>query len=545
MNNNQNTNLENNDMNTNLNNNLGSIEGTNQDDSQSSQNDYYNNDAYYSNENYSPNNYSDTSYEEPEKKSGVWWKILLGILILLVIIIVLLKSCVGSKTTDEKYTALKAELCAAAESYVEDNPEIIDNTEIGTSVTIKLQKLADANLILEKLDNPYYDGSLFKKSTEDKYYSLDNSVRLTVLTDGTYNCEMVDNSSDVTAPVLTLLGDSTVTIAVGTEFEDPGYTATDDYDGDITSSVVRSGNVDISTAGEYEITYAVSDSAGNTTSITRKIVVEEYNDLDISVGSILDSVTPSISLKGANAYCLVKGTKYVEPGAIATDNVDGDITDRISVTNKITGNLLGSFRVTYEVEDSAGNKAIAYRAVIVATECPDDTDENLTANNAPVITLVGKTSVTITVGTTYLDLGATAYDKEDGDITSKIITDTSNVNTDSAGVYKVYFRVTDSDGTLSTAKRIVTVKEDVNGTPSVTFTTSKSNVTVLTGEGSDSLISAPTAVNENGVEVKVTTSIVDYTTKVSVSSIDWDTVGKYRVMYTAIHGDGTVKQTKS
>jgi hypothetical protein len=508
------------------------------------QTDYYNNDAYYNNENYN-SNYSDTTYEEPEKKNGIWWKILLGILALLIVIVLLLKFCTGGKTGDEKYAELKAQICTAAEKYAEDNEGVIDNTKAGTSATIKLQMLADANLIGAQIDNPYYKRSLFGKSDEPKYYSLNNSVRLTVLNDGSFGCEIVDNSSDVTAPELRLSGDATITIAVGTEFTDPGYTATDDYDGDISSNVVRSGNVDISKAGEYTITYTVSDSAGNTTTKTRKVVVEEYADLDITLGSILDTVTPMISLKGSNPYCMVKGSKYVEPGAVATDNVDGDITNSISVTNKITGNLMGAFRVTYKVEDSSGNQAIAYRAVIVTTECPDNTNGGQVANNLPVITLIGKSSVTIEKGKEYLDLGATAYDKEDGDITSSIVTDSTAVKVNEPGVYKVLYRVMDSTGALATATRIVTVKQDVSGTPSVRFTSTKANITVNTGEGTDSLLAAPTAVNESGVAVAVNTKIVDYVTLASVSSINWGSVGKYRVTYTAVHGNGTVKQTKS
>jgi len=510
------------------------------------QNDYYNNDSYYTNNNYD-NNYSDTTYEEREKKSGVWWKILLVILIILIIIFLLLRFCGngGKKSQDELYAELSAKVCAAAETYVLNNPTVLDKTQPGKSAIIKFQTLADANLIEAQIKNPYYDGSLFKTATVDKYYPMTNSVRLTVAADGTFNCELVDNSKDVTAPELRLNGDIEITLPIGTDFEDPGYSATDDYDGDITDKVVRSGNVDMTKAGKYELTYTVQDSAGNVTTKKRTIVYEEYADIEISMGSILDGVTPQISLKGSNPYCMVKGTKYVEPGAVATDNIDGNITDRIAVTNKVTGNLMGSFRVVYKVEDSSGNEAIAYRAVIVTTSCPTEEKPEKVVNNRPTITLIGKNSVTINRGTEYIDLGATAYDKEDGDITSRIVTDASNVNVNSAGVYKVIYRVTDSAGVTVSATRTVTVKDAVSGNPSVRFTEDKKNVEVVVGEGSNSLITAPKAVNENGVAVKVTTKIEDYTTKQVVNEIDWNKTGKYRVIYTAIHGNGTIKQTKS
>ena len=510
------------------------------------QNAYYDNNSYYAN-NSSYNNYSDSSYEE-KKNKGFFWKILVVILILLIIILLLLKFCTGngSKSAEVRYTELTDRLCKAAQTYAGNNPTVMGSGAVGSSAIIKFRTLADANLIEAKIKNPYYDGGLFKKGSQEQYYSMDNSVRLIVQGDGTYRCEIVDNAKDVTAPELRLNGDSEITLPVGTEFEDPGYTATDDYDGDLTDKVVRSGNVDPRTKGTYTLTYTVQDSAGNVTSKTRTIIYEEYANIEITLGSILDGVTPMISLKGANPYCMVKGTQYVEPGATATDNVDGNITDRIVVTNKVSGNLMGAFRVVYKVEDSSGNQAIAYRAVIVTTSCPDEVKEPAKAiNNAPRITLIGKNSVTINRGTEYIDLGATAYDKEDGDITSKIVTDTSNVNPNSAGIYKVIYRVTDSGGLTSTATRTVTVKNPVSGNPSLRWTEKKKNIEVEVGKGDNSLLGLPKAVNENGVQVNVTSRIEDYVTKKAVSAINWNQVGKYRVTYTAIHGNGVLKQTKT
>lgn len=509
-------------------------------------NDYYNNDSYYENSNYSTSNYSDTSYEEKEKKDNKWLKILLLVLIILIIIILLLKFCGNSNSSskrDEEYAQLTNRICDAAKEYI-----IADTTvsvKAGESRIVKFQALADKNLIETQIKNPYYNGGLFKKSTESKYYSLNNSVRITMNADGTYYCELVDNSKDVTAPELRLNGDAEITMAVGTEFVDPGYTATDDYDGDVTNKVVISGTVNNAKAGTYELTYTVSDTAGNTTSKKRTVIFEELGNLDISMGSVLDGVTPQISLKGANPYCMVKGGTYLEPGATATDNVDGNITDKIVVTNKVTGNLMGAFRIVYKVEDSSGNQAIAYRAVIVTTSCPDNNQGTAESNSAPVITLIGKNSVVINVGTEYVDLGATAYDKEDGDITSKLVTDTSAVNTRVPGIYKVWYRVTDSAGKTTSASRTVTVKNPNSQNAAVRFTEDKKNIEVYTGEGSDKLIAAPKAVNESDNAVTVTTRIEKYETKEAISAIDWSKSGKYRVIYTAIHGNGTIKQDKS
>ena len=510
------------------------------------QTDYYNNDSYYQNSNYSTNNYSDTSYEEKEKKTNNWWKILLLILIILIIIILLLKFCGNSNSSskkDEEYAMLTERICKAAEEYILSDSSL--NLKAGESRIIKFRNLADKNLLETQIKNPYYSGGLFKKTEEPKYFSLDNSVRITKNGIGTYNCELVDNSKDVTAPELRLNGDATITMAVGTEFVDPGYTATDDYDGDVTSKVVVSGSVDNSKAGTYELTYTASDTAGNTTSKKRTIIFEKLGNLEISLGSIVDGVTPQISLKGSNPYCMVKGGTYIEPGATATDNVDGNITNKIAVTNKVTGNLMGAFRIVYKVEDSSGNEAIAYRAVIVTTSCPDENSPANVVNDLPVITLIGKNSVIINVGSNYVDLGATAYDKIDGDITRKIVTDTSNVKTNVPGIYKVYYSVTNSNGKKASITRTVTVKNPISQNAAVRFTEDKKNIEVYTGEGSDKLIAAPKAVNENGSTVNVTTRIENYETKAAVSKIDWNKAAKYRVIYTAVHASGSIKQDKS
>jgi hypothetical protein len=63
----------------------------------------------------------------------------------------------------------------------------------------------------------------------------------------------------------------------------------------------------------------------------------------------------------------------------------------------------------------------------------------------PVITLLGNKIVDAGFGYPYNDAGATAADKEDGDITAKIIT-TNDVNTSIIGTYYVYYNVTDKDG---------------------------------------------------------------------------------------------------
>ena len=65
--------------------------------------------------------------------------------------------------------------------------------------------------------------------------------------------------------------------------------------------------------------------------------------------------------------------------------------------------------MTYNVTDSSGNDATEVTRTV-----------NVTDTTVPVITLNGDAQITVEVGTTYTDLGATASDNYDGDISADI-----------------------------------------------------------------------------------------------------------------------------
>ncbi|MCK5387844.1 MAG: extracellular solute-binding protein [Candidatus Izimaplasma sp.] len=63
-------------------------------------------------------------------------------------------------------------------------------------------------------------------------------------------------------------------LTVGDTFDQlDGVTAIDEVDGDISSSIVVTGTVDLGAAGNYTLTYTVTDSDGNTSTVTRLIIV--------------------------------------------------------------------------------------------------------------------------------------------------------------------------------------------------------------------------------------------------------------------------------
>ncbi|MBN1601995.1 MAG: DUF5011 domain-containing protein [Chitinispirillaceae bacterium] len=81
-------------------------------------------------------------------------------------------------------------------------------------------------------------------------------------------------SQDTTIPVLQLNGDYEMVIPAGTVFEDPGATAYDLQDGDLTGSIRITGSVDVTIPGNYTLTYTVSDSSFNTVSANRVVTVQ-------------------------------------------------------------------------------------------------------------------------------------------------------------------------------------------------------------------------------------------------------------------------------
>ena len=81
---------------------------------------------------------------------------------------------------------------------------------------------------------------------------------------------------DPIAPELILNGGEAIIIGAGQPFQDPGFTATDNVDGDLTAQVQVSGQVDIYAPGDYELVYTVTDSWGNTTTVVRKVTVDVH-----------------------------------------------------------------------------------------------------------------------------------------------------------------------------------------------------------------------------------------------------------------------------
>jgi len=99
--------------------------------------------------------------------------------------------------------------------------------------------------------------------------------------------------NDTTAPVITVTGGTTVYSSLNATYTDPGATATDDTDGDLTSKITVSGTVNKDLTGNYTLTYTATDAAGNVGTATRTVIVR--NDAYVFEGtfSVKDSIDAS------------------------------------------------------------------------------------------------------------------------------------------------------------------------------------------------------------------------------------------------------------
>lgn len=79
--------------------------------------------------------------------------------------------------------------------------------------------------------------------------------------------------ADTIPPEIHLVGGETYTLTVGQMYAEPGYSAWDETDGDITQSVVVDGEVDRLTPGVYPVHYCVVDACHNETVVTRNVEV--------------------------------------------------------------------------------------------------------------------------------------------------------------------------------------------------------------------------------------------------------------------------------
>lgn len=151
-----------------------------------------------------------------------------------------------------------------------------------------------------------------------------------------------------------LNGSETVVVDVFDEYKDEGATAVIHGVDKTKDIIVNSKSVNTKKIGVYKVTYKLKIGLFNISKkLTRKV-------------EVVDKVSPEISIESDNIY-LDLGEDLAIPNATSKDNYDGDLTDKIVVTNNINVNTVGDYIINYKVSDSSGNEASKNVNVYVRT----------------------------------------------------------------------------------------------------------------------------------------------------------------------------------
>jgi len=155
-----------------------------------------------------------------------------------------------------------------------------------------------------------------------------------------------------------------------------------------------------------------------------------------------DMTAPVITIIGLNPASVEAGTIYIDSGATALDDMDGDISASITITNSVNTSVLGAYSVTYTVADAAGNVATATRQVTVS-----DT-------TAPLLTLPVDVYATAIGAQTSVAIGTASAT----DIFAVTITNNAPL-TFGLGITPVIWTAVDANGNSSTGTQRVIVSD--------------------------------------------------------------------------------------
>ena len=278
-------------------------------------------------------------------------------------------------------------------------------------------------------------------------------------------------------------------------------------------------------AGSQTLAAAVA-SGWTLSTMTVGIDNAYYAPISAVVDEITVTYTPSagdvrrpvITIIGSSPDEIVQGGTYIDAGAMAEDDVDGDITSSIVTVSDVDESTLGTYTVTYTVSDAAGNMDQDSRTVTVFADEP------------PVITLIGEAAVDVIHNSTYIEEGATATDYVEGDVAVTIggdVVDTAALD----NVFSVTYDASDSAGLEATqVTRAVTVIPDV---PAVIDLNDAAGAYLLVG-GTYTEFGATAADDLDG---DVSSSIV-----IGGDVVDPTTPGRYVVTYMVTDSVGNTSE---
>ncbi|MFA6259848.1 MAG: immunoglobulin-like domain-containing protein [Bacteroidia bacterium] len=232
--------------------------------------------------------------------------------------------------------------------------------------------------------------------------------------------------NDGIKPVITLVGPSNMTSELNNAYLDPGATAIDNIQGDVSSSIQAINNIDITHLGYYTVKYFVTDMYGNTSDTVYR-----------SVQIVINNNGPKLTLIGSDSVTLEVFSDFNEPGYSAYSNLNVDITAQVQRTGTVDSRIIGNYTLIYSITDAYGIKAEKKRVVMVV-----DTQK-------PVITSFnGRDTVVHQIGTAFDD-GKYVQVTDNYWNTILPVRISGSINSNKVGSYTLYYRNTDGSGNIS------------------------------------------------------------------------------------------------
>lgn len=175
----------------------------------------------------------------------------------------------------------------------------------------------------------------------------------------------------------------------------------------------------------------------------------DYEDFTSSK-TIINGQSINVYVDGGSMHPPTSISVRLNSNVIYQESISSTEISRIyTITPYHYSNSPGTYTIEVIASDSSNTDSGAVTLTVNPVAPVSDT-------TAPVITLIGSNPQTISQGSAYTELGATASDDRDGDLTSRI-TRLVNVNTNIVGTYYVTYSVLDNAGNSATATRTIYV----------------------------------------------------------------------------------------
>ena len=234
---------------------------------------------------------------------------------------------------------------------IEDSVSIPFNEEVKIIVKSSFlnKDISDSVSAEGKVDNTKIGNYKVTYHLKYLFYNIDRTILVNIV--------------DEESPVISLVGNLNPVSCSVQSYEEEGFIATDNYDGDITSKVDKKIN-------DNEIIYFVSDSSNNKVEVKR--VVDTH-----------DTEPPSLKLKGSERIYIKKGDEYKDEGVDISDNCDKEFS-KYEIDNNVNTSVIGEYDYTYTIYDSSDNSSKITRRVYVYNP---DTIQNMGGGEKGVIYL--------------------------------------------------------------------------------------------------------------------------------------------------------------